>query len=89
MLYLNATAQVDKEIQDSFDRSAQTTLREKLFVHTDKSTYLAGELLWFKIYSVNAATHKPIDLSKVVYVEILDKNQNPLLQAKIAMNAGS
>ncbi|RYZ97272.1 MAG: hypothetical protein EOP47_22080, partial [Sphingobacteriaceae bacterium] len=89
LLYIGAHAQVDRQMQGSFEKYTQTTLHEKLFVHTDKNTYLAGELVWFKIYNVNAATHKPADLSKVVYVEIIDKAKNTVLQAKIAMTDGS
>ncbi|RYY34988.1 MAG: hypothetical protein EOP46_11600, partial [Sphingobacteriaceae bacterium] len=88
-LYFNAGAQTATALQNSFDTHAQNTLQEKLFVHTDKSVYLAGELLWFKIYCVNALTHKPLDLSKVAYVDISDKNNTPVLQAKIALKHGS
>ena len=60
-------------------------VHEKLFVHTDQSFYLAGEILWFKLYAVDGSTHKPLDLSKIAYVEVLDSNNLPVLQAKIAL----
>lgn len=88
-IYFDATAQTANVIRSSFDKYAQNALQEKLFVHTDKTTYLAGELLWFKVYSVNASTHKPLDISKVAYIDILDKNNTSVLQAKIAMTNGS
>src|SRR5437868_11239373 len=72
-----------------FNGYSQHTSQEKLFVHTDKSFYLAGEILWFKIYAVDLTYNKPIDISKVAYIEILDTINKPVLQAKIGMSSGN
>jgi hypothetical protein len=63
-------------------------LEEKLYVHTDKEFYLAGEICWFKLYVLDADRHRPLDLSKVAYVEWLDKDNHPILQAKIGLSQG-
>src|SRR5450432_1397916 len=63
-------------------------LEEKVFVHTDKSFYLAGEIIWFKLYVVDGSRHKPVDLSKLGYVEVLSADQRPVLQGKIALKEG-
>ncbi|MEM1136842.1 MAG: hypothetical protein AAGI07_13475, partial [Bacteroidota bacterium] len=47
-----------------------------------------GEILWFKIYCVDATYHKSLDLSKVAYIELLDKNNKPVLKAKIDLENG-
>jgi hypothetical protein len=86
---LTLKAQVLKKVQSTFDAYHQNTFQEKLFIHTDKELYLTGELLWFKIYNVDALTNKAVDLSKVAYVEILDQNNQPVVQAKIALKNGS
>ena len=78
-----------ENLQARFETYRQKNLQEKLFVHTDKSFYLAGEILWFKIYDVDASFHKPLDLSKVVYMELLDSSYKPALQAKIGMTNSS
>ena len=62
--------------------------QEKLFLHTDKEVYLAGELCWFKLYVIDADTHRPLDLSKVGYVEWLDSANRPVLQAKVGLQKG-
>jgi len=43
---------------------------EKLYLHTDKSAYIAGETIWYKAYLTldNAPTY----LSKIIYVEVVD-----------------
>ena len=46
-------------------------LRERVYLHTDKQVYLAGELLWMKMY-VTGTDGKPLPFSKVGYVELLE-----------------
>jgi hypothetical protein len=68
-----------------FDEFRGQALTEKLYVHTDRSYYFAGEILWCKIYCVDGSTHRPLDLSKVVYLELVNRTNKPVLQAKIGM----
>ena len=90
-LYCNAFSQnsVLINIKNNFDNYRRNTLQEKIFMHTDKNSYLAGEIMWFKLYNVDAAFHKPLDLSKVAYIELLDANNKSVLRAKIALKQGS
>jgi hypothetical protein len=88
-LHTSCFAQEINQITKSFDQYQQGTIQEKIFVHTDKSAYLPGEILWFKVYNVDASFHKPFNLSKVVYVDVIDNNHNAILQAKIAMKNGT
>ena len=55
-------------------------------MHTDKNFYLAGEICWFKIYAVDAFFHRPLDINKVAYAELLDNTNHPVVQAKIALD---
>jgi hypothetical protein len=61
-------------------------LQEKIFVHTDKSFYVAGETAWFKLYNTDPANGKPSTLSKVAYIELFDRFQKPVIQTKISLN---
>src|SRR6476661_8876076 len=70
----------------AFGQYHENSIREKVFVHTDKNFYVGGEILWFKVYSVDASVHKPLELSKVAYVEMLDSANKHLLQAKIGLH---
>jgi hypothetical protein len=88
MFWLSVKAQVIQDVQNSFNQYKQSALQEKVFVHTDKTTYLPGEILWFKIYCVDGNDHKPLNLSKVVYVDVLDNSQNTIIQAKVAIKNG-
>lgn len=86
--YANSRAQVSQEVKNSFNLYRQTALEEKVYLHTDKTTYLPGEIVWFKIYCVDGTTHKPLNVSRVVYADVLDANQTAIMQAKIAMTNG-
>ena len=80
----SATAELSRQL----DTWRVHHFQEKIFVHTDKEFYLAGEICWFKLYLVDATAHHPLDLSKVGYLEWLDKDNRPVLQAKIALRDG-
>jgi hypothetical protein len=73
-------------IEQRFISFGNYSLQEKIYLHTDKNFYLAGEIVWFKIYYVDAAKHQPSNISKVAYVEVVDRNSKPVLQAKIALS---
>ena len=75
-------------LKKNFDQYRRQTFQEKLFLHTDKSFYVAGEIMWIKIYAVDGTFNKPIDLSKLAYVDIIDRDQKPVLQAKVALDKG-
>lgn len=57
---------------------------QRIFIHTDKNDYLAGEMIWFKTYLVEAATNKPVYHNSIAYVELLNGKGKPVLQAKIS-----
>lgn len=61
--------------------SAENTLRERIYIHTDKQTYLSGEMLWMKFYLTDE-TGKPTSFSRVGYVELLDAT-TPEIQVKL------
>jgi hypothetical protein len=87
LLAVKARAQSDglSALVEKFDAYRSGIIEEKIVVNTDKPDYLAGEILWFKIYCLDAASHRPLDLSKVCYIELLDKDNHFVLQAKIAL----
>ncbi|MDJ1499812.1 hypothetical protein [Xanthocytophaga agilis] len=77
--------QTEKVIQTQFTQYSSQTLQEKLFVHTDRPFYLVGETIWFKVYAIDGASHQPLDLSKVAYVELLDRENNAVVQTKLSL----
>ena len=88
MLSVNGNAQVLPAIEKAFANYSDNTFKEKIYVQSDNDFYLTGEILWFKVYCVNAQNNKPAKVSKLAYLEILDEKNNPVLQTKIALKEG-
>lgn len=89
LLRIPVFAQETSGVDARFKLYSAKAVQEKLFLHTDKEFYVAGEILWFRIYYVNGTTHQPMQMSKLSYVEILNSNNEPVLQAKISLQPGS
>ena len=90
-LFLQLPAQVPvlDSIQKQFDAYSKNILQEKIYLHSDKEVYLAGEVFWFKLYDVDALFLKPAAISQVGYAEVLDSKNKPVLQAKISLQKGA
>lgn len=52
--------------------------QQKVYIHTDKDTYLAGETMWIKAYLMDATMLLPDTISKDIYVELLDFNNRSI-----------
>ncbi len=81
-------AQVPKfeVIEGKFTEARERALQEKLYMHIARDFYLTGETMWVRIYQVDATHHRPVNLSKVAYVEILNRDNEPVVQAKIELD---
>src|SRR6267142_6900898 len=77
-----------KEPNDLVKKFEPHSLQEKLFVHIDRTFFLTGETMWFKIYLIDRTSNKLIDLSKIAYVELKDKDNATVLKAKIPLAGG-
>ena len=90
VVHFNVSAQQSTldTLTKKFNHYRSNHATEKIYAHVDQQLYLTGETLWFKIYVVDGSLHKPTGISKVAYVEILDKNNRPVLQSKVALKNG-
>jgi hypothetical protein len=69
-----------------FTARAEKTDNERVFVHTDKDCYVAGEEIWVKFLVFNPGFRFSA-LSKTGYVEICD-TEKPYIQLKLALEDG-
>ncbi len=88
--FINIYAQSysSESLLKNFSKLQIESLQEKIFLHTDRTCYVAGETIWFKIYYVDGYQHKLFDLSKVAYIELLDQKNNPVAQEKMQLQNG-
>src|ERR1035437_2245235 len=59
---------ITKQIQSFSEEYPQ----EKVYLHFDNTSYYLGETIWFKAYVVRADRHHLTNLSRVLYVELLN-----------------
>ena len=59
---------------------------EKVYLHTDRDQYVAGDTLWAKAYLFDAQNHHLSTQSEVLYVSLLDDKGKLVLQQKYQLN---
>lgn len=75
--------------QNESPENQQGFFSEKVYMRTDRDLYVSGEQVQIKIYCLEGQTGSPSALSKVAYLELLDKNNFPLTQAKVKISGSS
>jgi hypothetical protein len=75
-------------IKTRFKDHREKRLQEKIYVHVDRAHYITGETMWFKIYYTDGVRHKPLQLSRVCYLEVVDGSGEALVQTKVKIQKG-
>jgi len=57
--------------------------QEKIYVQTDRSKYLSGEIIWFRVHMVDAVFFKQANASRYVYVELINPINNLVERVKL------
>jgi len=60
-----------------------SNFKEELYIGTDRDIYITGEHVWVKVFKMDGLSHSPSDISKIIYLELLDKNNFPVRQLKV------
>jgi hypothetical protein len=58
-------------LEEKIYRQIQSFPQEKIHIHTDKTTYVSGEKIWYRAFLVDALLHSPSYASRYVYVELI------------------
>ncbi|HLZ15952.1 MAG TPA: hypothetical protein VKQ08_02885, partial [Cyclobacteriaceae bacterium] len=85
---VNAQQDSLNSLVQKFDHYQIQNIQEKIFVHIDHTFFVTGETLWFSVFVVDGFLHRPSDLSKVVYLEVIDKDKVSVLKVKISVTDG-
>ncbi len=59
-------------IRGALELSSRLQVQEKVFIHTDNNAYFVGDTLWYKAYVVRADNLHFTDMSRILYVELLN-----------------
>jgi hypothetical protein len=62
--------------------------QEKVYLHLDNTGYFKGETIWFKAYVTRCDNGHTTDLSKVLYVELLNPSGDVVKTRKLKIEDG-
>ena len=71
-----------RALRDRLYRFGKAYPQEKIFVHTDNTSYFLGDTIWFAAYTRQTNTDVPSRLSKVLYIELYN-NDGYLVERKM------
>lgn len=61
---------------------------EKIYLHTDRNSYTAGETIWYKTYNTIGITNMLSMLSGINYVELIDPKNRIVADQRILLGLG-
>jgi hypothetical protein len=83
-------------LSQSFSTSSQdlpqvsySSLAEKIYLQLDNKVYTTDQVIWFKAIVVSAADHTPTKLSGVLYVELIDPDENIIERKLVKLGHGT
>ena len=75
-------------LRQKFLKYCDAVPREEVFLHSDREEYISGEEMWFSVYAIDRQTFKPSLNSRIVYFELLNSENRPVVQKRILIDKG-
>ena len=85
---LNAQSYSAKQIADSINSHFENNPIEKVYLDLNKSNYVSGETIWFKVYTTAGYFNQLSPLSKIIYVELIDPKGELVQRIKVYSDNG-
>lgn len=73
-------------ISQRFVTFCSTMPWEEIYIHSDRDEYISGEDIWFTAYLIDRQSFNFSEHSHIIYYELLDPENNPVIQEKILLN---
>ena len=75
-------------LRQRFIKYCKSVPREEVYIHADREDYISGEDLWFNVYLIDRQSFKLSLNSHIVYFELLNSENRPLIQKRILIDKG-
>jgi hypothetical protein len=59
------------------------SMDETVFIHSNATTFVSGETIYYKLYCLSASDKTPSKISKVAYVELIDSDKKNVFKHKL------
>ena len=60
--------------------------QEKVHIMTDRELYLSGDTVWMRPFIVDGMTHRPVNRSRFLYVNLIDQQDSTQIRVKLHVN---
>src|SRR5690348_10410036 len=87
VFFLSTSFAAAQNFQKNLETYANNYTSERIYLHYDKSSYAAGETVWFKVYMMQ--TIFPANESKTVYIDWTDPNGKLLMHTLSPVQDGT
>ena len=88
-LFLKGQDRIQAGITEKFINYCHNVPWEEVYIHTDRDEYIAGEIIWFSARIIDRLSMKPSALSRIVYLEVLNSENKPVVQKKVKVERGT
>jgi hypothetical protein len=68
--------------------ASERFVAESILIQTDRPMYIAGEVIWFKLFALDAVRQQLSAYSSVAYLELFSREGTPVSRVKVALQAG-
>ncbi len=92
MIWILGNAQIlksqsyESQISDKFFDYVENSRNEKLYVQSDRDSYMPGDTMFIRGFLFNAVSNRQVDYSRYIYVEVVDRTGVLYWREKIAYN---
>ena len=69
-------------------QNISTSTQETIFLHSNTTTFLTGETLYYKLFCLNPINNTPSLISKIAYIELVDNSRNSFQKNKVYLEKG-
>ena len=88
VLYGQNPVNITELLSEKFNSYIKAVPRQEIYIHADREEFISGEDFWFNVYTYDRQSYKPSGDSKIAYVELLNKENRPIVQRKIFLDGG-
>jgi hypothetical protein len=75
----------EKEIADGISQYSRYIAPQKVYIHTNKNHYHAGDAIWIKSYLLDGITHVPLKTPANLYVDLVNSS-GVLMERRILLS---
>lgn len=83
LVLLMASRQSTIAQSSSLNGNHNISIDETVFIHSNATSFVSGETLYYKFYCLNATNKTPSTISKIAYVELIDSNKENVFKNKL------